>query len=182
MKGQARAVEALAVGGNAKYGYEEAAEKKWAEAMASGRPRTSPPSHQDPAGYGESSATSSSGIVTVAGCFPDIGGQGTLDAADAWMDEVKQFTHLRVLHLAGSLVTDAGVRKVAGLDRLEEVDLSQTAVTDAALETLIALPRLRYLNLLGTNPTDGGLRRLRGFEVANLTLRLTTQQRKGPRG
>ena len=62
-------------------------------------------------------------------------------------------------------VTDAGLKELAALKRLQELNLSCAAqVTDAGLKELAALKSLQSLNLGGTEVTDAGLKELAGLE------------------
>lgn len=67
---------------------------------------------------------------------------------------------LRDLILAGTDVTDAGLRDLEKLEPLERLDLSDTGVSDAGLLHLICLRNLKELNLRGTHVTDQGVQRL----------------------
>jgi hypothetical protein len=69
--------------------------------------------------------------------------------------------HVTWLNLAGTAVSDEGLRHVGRLTRLTELRLENTAVTDAGLPYLSGLKHLEYLNLYGTNVTDAGLEHLK---------------------
>ncbi len=60
-------------------------------------------------------------------------------------------------------VTDAGLKHIEDLPRLEWLHLDDTQVTDAGLEHLAALVQLRHLSLNGTRITDAGLKSLHGL-------------------
>lgn len=66
-------------------------------------------------------------------------------------------TNLRWLDLAGTRVTDAGLKQVAAMPNLARLHLERTAITDAGLAQLGAMPELQYLDLYGTAVTDAGL-------------------------
>lgn len=68
--------------------------------------------------------------------------------------------HLAQLDLGRTVITDAGLKKVAQLTRLASLDLRQTKITDAGLEALTALKNLQSINLFGTEITDAGLKHL----------------------
>lgn len=69
--------------------------------------------------------------------------------------------HVTWLNLAGSAVTDEGLRHVGRLTRLTELHLENTGVTDAGLAHLSGLKHLEYLNLYGTNVSDAGVEHLK---------------------
>ena len=58
--------------------------------------------------------------------------------------------------LVNSKVTDAGLKKLAGLTQLRELILFNTKVTDAGLKHLAGLKQLRVLFLVGTKVTGKG--------------------------
>jgi hypothetical protein len=88
-----------------------------------------------------------------------------------------------VLQMANPDVTDAELKLLSGLTRLQELDLNETQVTDAGLSTIAELKQLKRLRLKGTAITDDGFARhlathpalqeldLRGTAVASKTLR-----------
>jgi hypothetical protein len=55
-------------------------------------------------------------------------------------------------------VTDAGLKHLAGMKRLDCLELAKTRVTDAGLKHLAEAPELRALVLSGTDVTDAGSR------------------------
>ncbi|MFO0843720.1 MAG: hypothetical protein U0797_15210 [Gemmataceae bacterium] len=58
-------------------------------------------------------------------------------------------------------MTDAGLKELAGLHRLEHLSLYNVGqVTDAGLGELVGLKALKYLDLRGTQVTDAGARKL----------------------
>lgn len=79
--------------------------------------------------------------------------QGT----DAILADVAAIADARAIDLSGSrAVSDAGIRLLASLEKLEHLDLSGTGVTDAGLAAIARMPRLRTLILRGTRVTDAG--------------------------
>jgi hypothetical protein len=68
------------------------------------------------------------------------------------------------LDLGESPVSDAGLKEVAQLQRLQALDLTHTKVTDVGLKELAALQSLQALNLSGTPVTDAGLKELAGLK------------------
>ena len=69
---------------------------------------------------------------------------------DASFDTLKQFTHLRALHLEGTHVTGNGLAKLAPLSQLTYLNLSGTEVTQAATLPLSAMKNLRHIYLYNT--------------------------------
>ena len=64
------------------------------------------------------------------------------------------------LNLAGTGITDDGMRRVATLRNLTHLHLERTSISDAGLATLSGLEHLQYLNVYGTRVTDAGLEAL----------------------
>jgi uncharacterized membrane protein len=71
--------------------------------------------------------------------------------------------NIKILDLAGTKVTDAGLTAIQQMPNLQELRLERTAVTDAGLKNLTKLRKLDYLNLYGTPVTDAGLDTLKGL-------------------
>ena len=67
--------------------------------------------------------------------------------------------NLRILNLAATKVTDAGLQNLVGLS-LERLVLSGTAVTDDGLEHVMKLSRLTAVNLPQTKVTEAGVKKL----------------------
>jgi uncharacterized membrane protein len=67
---------------------------------------------------------------------------------------------VKVLNLARTPVSDAGVAALASCDKLEKLHLEGTKVSDASLSTLARLPRLSSLNVSNTMVTDAGIQSL----------------------
>ena len=70
-------------------------------------------------------------------------------------------TRLKVLSLAGTLVTDAGLQHLLAIPELKHLSLNDTAVTDTGLATVQKMPCLTSLRLRGTAVTEHGVRALR---------------------
>src|SRR5215469_585809 len=66
----------------------------------------------------------------------------------------------KVVDLRHTEVTDADLKCLAGLQKLNRLDLSATKVTDAGLKELAALKELNTLNLSATRVTGTGLKEL----------------------
>jgi hypothetical protein len=67
----------------------------------------------------------------------------------------------QLLDLSNTAITDAGVRQLAGCDRLEYLFLSGTAVTDAGLEIVSELPYLKMISVDGAQVSANALARMR---------------------
>jgi uncharacterized membrane protein/mono/diheme cytochrome c family protein len=75
---------------------------------------------------------------------------GRTGLTDASFDTLKQFTHLRALHLEGTKITGAGLPKLASLSHLSYLNLSGTQVTAASAASLNAVRSLRHVYLYNT--------------------------------
>jgi Leucine-rich repeat (LRR) protein len=64
--------------------------------------------------------------------------------------------------------TDAGLKRLAPLKRLQTLKLTRTRVTDAGLKELASLKTLQTLTLAGTQVTDAGLKELAGLKSLRL--------------
>ena len=87
-------------------------------------------------------------------------------ATDAQLErlrDAKGVSQLRTLSIAGSQVTDAGLKHLKGLTQLEELSLQGTQVTGAGLEHLKGLTQLRLLDLRDTQVTGAGPVNLKGL-------------------
>jgi hypothetical protein len=69
---------------------------------------------------------------------------------DASFDTLKQFTHLRALHLEETQVTGNGLAKLAPLSQLTYLNLSCTRVTAATIAPLNSMKNLRQIYLYNT--------------------------------
>jgi hypothetical protein len=58
--------------------------------------------------------------------------------------------YLLWLDLAGSRISDEGLRQLAGLPLLQRLDVAGTPITPCGLSVLESLPHLRWLNLSST--------------------------------
>jgi hypothetical protein len=79
---------------------------------------------------------------------------------DAGLEHFRSLKQLRTLDLEGTSITDAGLGSLDGLDGLQHLYLDSTEVTDSGLENLGPLRGLQSLSLCGTDVTEAGLARL----------------------
>jgi uncharacterized membrane protein len=68
--------------------------------------------------------------------------------------------NVRWLDLAGTSITDIGLKLLASMPNLVRLHLERTATTDAGIGQLAGLSQLEYLNLFGTKIEDPGLEHL----------------------
>lgn len=64
------------------------------------------------------------------------------------------------LNLAGTKITDDGLKQIAGMKQLKRLHLEKTQIGDVGLDHLLGLAELEYLNLYGTQVTDAGAAKL----------------------
>ena len=69
---------------------------------------------------------------------------------DASFDTLKQFKHLRALHLEETKITGTGLPKLSSLSQLSYLNLSGTQVTAASAASLSAIKSLRHVYLYNT--------------------------------
>ncbi len=81
-------------------------------------------------------------------------------ATDELLAQFRGETKLRVLHLWGEGMTDAGLEHLKGLVSLEWLSLDNTQVSDAGLEHLEGFTNLRCVWLRSTQVTDKGATKL----------------------
>jgi hypothetical protein len=82
---------------------------------------------------------------------------------DAVLKPIGRMKRLEDLNLGGHEITDEGLANLRGLDRLRVLDLRMTKVTDAAFDVMKDLPGLKAVDLTGTSVTVAGRAR---FEAA----------------
>ena len=104
--------------------------------------------------------------------------------ADASLDDLKPVAEQLVwLNLAGTGVTDAGLKAIGGFKNLQRLHLERTSIGDDALAHLAGLSELRYLNLYGTKVTDKGLAALKGLKkLQSLYVWQTAVTEEGAKG
>src|SRR6185436_4850347 len=84
---------------------------------------------------------------------------------DAALDSLKGVGEQLVwLNLAGTSVTDGGLKVLAGLKNLRRLHLEKTGIGDEGLASIKGLGEIQYLNLYGTKVTDKGLANLSGLK------------------
>ncbi|OHB73193.1 MAG: hypothetical protein A2V70_07790 [Planctomycetes bacterium RBG_13_63_9] len=83
---------------------------------------------------------------------------------------------VRVLSLAGTRVTAAGLGHLSGLPKLESLTLVETQITDEGLRQLESLSNLRRMNLTyGPHVSSAGIERLRrALPRTGITARIAT--------
>ena len=84
---------------------------------------------------------------------------GRTAVTDASFDTLKQFTHLRALHLEETKINGTGLPKLASLSHLSYLNLSGTQVTAASAASLSAIKSLRHVYLYNTpaQPTPAAI-------------------------
>jgi hypothetical protein len=88
-------------------------------------------------------------------------GLANTQVTDAGLKELAGLTKLQTLDLRGTKVSDAGLKELTGLNSLRSLDLNETRVTDAGLMQLKALKKLKWLRLWKTEVTDAGVKALK---------------------
>ncbi len=83
------------------------------------------------------------------------------DVTDIGLKIVGSFKSLQRLRLEKTPITDAGMRFLTGLQKLKYLNLHSTDVSDAGLESLGLLPKLERLYLWQTKVTFSGVAKLR---------------------
>ena len=102
---------------------------------------------------------------------------GRTAVTDASFDTLKQFTHLRALHLEETRITGAGLPKLASLSHLSYLNLNGTQVTAASAASLSAIKSLRHVYLYNT-PAQPAPAATRVPEPAPAVARVTQPKEK----
>ncbi|HVS39193.1 MAG TPA: caspase family protein [Gemmataceae bacterium] len=89
---------------------------------------------------------------------------GFSKASDADLKELAGLTRLQVLALPSTAVSDAGMKRLATLPSLRKLYLNDTGVTDAGMKDLLPLHSLQALYLGDTKVSDAGLKQLAGLK------------------
>ena len=93
---------------------------------------------------------------------------------DADLKQVRDMPKLETLSLYANNITDAGLAHLKGLTNLQSLDLIRTQITDAGLVHLKELANLQYLVLMETQITNAELIHLKGLtKLQSLDLRGT---------
>ena len=96
---------------------------------------------------------------------------------DEELKKFSRFSKLKSLHLEDPVITDEGLKSLAGLQNLNELTLSMTRkslITAKGLQEVTHLQNLTVLTLSGENVTDEGLGDLAKLEeLTELTIRST---------
>ena len=69
---------------------------------------------------------------------------------DASFDTLRNFSHLRALHLEGTAIHGSELAKLSSLTQLTYLNLSNTKVTAQSVDSLKSLPHLRHVYLFNT--------------------------------
>lgn len=86
-------------------------------------------------------------------------------ATDEAMENVEDLKELRMFFVwDAEKLSDAGIRHLAGLAKLENVHLGNAGLGDGTLEVLSGLPNLKTMSLQGNAFTDDGLAHLARME------------------
>lgn len=75
---------------------------------------------------------------------------GRTAVTDTSFDTLKQFTHLRALHLEETHITGDGLQKLLPLSQLTYLNLSGTKVTEESVRPLNSIKSLRHIYLYNT--------------------------------
>jgi len=93
---------------------------------------------------------------------------------DAWLKRLAGLTTLRRLDLANCAIQGDGLQHVGALPGLREINLTLTPVADDALRHLSAATELRMLGLASTQCTGEGFKHLKGLRhLANVNFHFT---------
>ena len=82
---------------------------------------------------------------------------------DAQLAGLNSISNIIWLNLAGTEITDAGLKQLASLPHLQKLHLERTRIGDEGLKHLKAASQLTYLNLYGTQVTDAGLQHIQSL-------------------
>jgi hypothetical protein len=75
---------------------------------------------------------------------------GRTSISNASFDTLKQFSHLRALHLEETHITGDGLAKLTSLSQLTYLNLSGTQVTEESVRMLSSMKNLRHIYLYNT--------------------------------
>ncbi len=97
---------------------------------------------------------------------------GDTRISNAGVAHLQDLTNLQRLDLGTTDITDAGLMHLKGMNQLTRLELYRTTIGDAGLAHLSGLSELRVLGLEGTRVGDAGLAHLQGLtklEALNLS-------------
>ncbi len=80
---------------------------------------------------------------------------------NADLDELAPFRKIAMLSLAGTRVSDQGLKELAKMEHLHTLDLSLTSIANEGLKQLASIPNLQHLYLSNTAVSDAGIINLR---------------------
>jgi len=86
---------------------------------------------------------------------PGIYARGFTDVQAA---DIPALSHLKLIRLADTGISDSGLKYLENLTRLEKLDLSSTKVTDAGVAVLSKLKSLKQINLNDTKATPAAVK------------------------
>jgi hypothetical protein len=98
-----------------------------------------------------------------------------LNVTDADLKEMAGLKKLQSLRLSGTQVTGSGLKELAALSGLQNLDLGNTKVDDAGLKELSGSKSLQSLLLDGTSVTDAGLRETAAIKSLRMILLTRTK-------
>jgi hypothetical protein len=73
---------------------------------------------------------------------------------DEDLERVARFKKLEVLALAETKITGEGIRKLEGMERLNELNIKRCAVFDYDLNSFLTMPNLRIVYAEGCSLSD----------------------------
>jgi Leucine Rich repeat len=101
-------------------------------------------------------------------------GRISIPLTDACLVHLQTLPRLENLTLAGNLITDQGLSRIAQMSSLKVLDLSATEVSDAGLAHIAGMKNLERVDLGATRVTEEGLTQLR-MARPNLTIVLDVE-------
>jgi hypothetical protein len=104
----------------------------------------------------------------------------TTSITDAGVKHLSFARNIEILSLSRTRITDAALAELKGFDKLETLFLVETAITDKGLKHLKDLTNLRCLFISATKVTDAGLEHLE--KIKRLGVVSLRQTRTTPKG
>jgi len=93
--------------------------------------------------------------------LPGLVMRGTTSFGDGHFSGACARKDLVHIDVSETSVTDAGMKSLLGMNKLEKLNVSETAVTDESIEVLIQLKSLKRLDISGTEISTEGISRLK---------------------